>query len=112
MVRAAPRNAQFPTAKEAGMARETEVLLLADENGDYFVVSRETIEQGRLEGELKEKVINAVESEVSGFAFGQTQFTPIYMSPAPQAGPYGVVGTFDYQMDPGVKISNVLRPGQ
>jgi hypothetical protein len=91
---------------EAPMADETEVVLLSDQNGEYYMVSRSVIEQGRLEGELKEAVVNALESEVSGFAFGAAEFQPA------GSALMDVHGIFHYQMPQGINIAKVLQPGQ
>jgi hypothetical protein len=91
---------------EAPMADETEVVLLSDQDGEYYMVSRSVIEQGRLEGELKDAVVNALESEVSGFAFGAAEFQPA------GSGPMDVHGIFIYQMPQGINIAKVLQPGQ
>ena len=78
-----------------------EVLVLRDEAGEYYVVSRETIEQGKLEGDLRDQVAAAVEGEVSGFALGQTQLSPLQISQNPSvSGLFTVIGTFNYQLSP------------
>jgi len=94
-----------------------EMVILTDENGDYFVLAKEVIERGKLEGDLKDAVVDAAESDVSGFSFnwGGTQFQPVALSghTGPAVGsPYAVVGSFRYEGQVGVNISATLLPGR
>ena len=113
-----PQGVLVTGQREAPMAEyeEGEVVILSDENGDYFVVSKEVVDRGKLEGDLKDAVVEAAESDVAGFSFnwGSTQFQPQALSAqtGPASGsPYQVIGTFQYRQPMGVDISRILLPG-
>jgi hypothetical protein len=100
-----------------------EVVLLRDAGGDYYIVARDVIDRGKLEGELKDTVAEAVESPSASFSFGAARFEPISMAASAGASaataataaaeepPFYAVGTFTYVMPPGVNIAGTLRPG-
>jgi hypothetical protein len=102
-----------------------EVVLLRDASGDYYIVARDVIDRGKLEGDLKDTVAEAVEGPSASFSFGAARFEPISVAPnagaspaasvgastsAPQQ-PFSVIGTFTYVMPAGVNIAGTLRPG-
>ena len=51
--------------------RNDEFLLLTDENGNYFAIPRETVEQYRAKGEQKVRIEKALGDDVSGFTMYQ-----------------------------------------
>jgi hypothetical protein len=97
-------------------AEHEEVVILTDSDGEYYVVSKATIERGKLEGELKDAIVDAAEAEVSAFSFsfGRTQFTPVKIAEGkpPVQGGFGIVGTFDYQVPQAVNIAKTVMPGR
>ena len=96
-------------------AEQGEIVLLRDERGDYYIVAREVIERGKLEGELKDTVAEAAEGNVGGFNFGASRFDPIEVSHAQPKGlqaPFYAIGTFNYSQPAGVQIARTLLPGR
>ena len=51
--------------------RNDEFLLLTDENGNYFAIPRETVEQYHAKGEQKVRIEKALGDDVSGFTMYQ-----------------------------------------
>jgi hypothetical protein len=54
------------------MATQDQVLIIRDGEGNFYVVSGETIQAGRLSDDQKAALENAIQSDVSGFGFFNT----------------------------------------
>jgi hypothetical protein len=87
------------------MAEEDqELIVINDEDGEYYLIPKDVVERGKVEGDLKDSIIEGVESEVSGFAWGGFRFI--------EQPTYRYVSTLSYRAPSGVNFAKTIPPGR